>query len=298
MIIMSNALLESIANFIDVVTIYNSTLSCSRCHSENITATQRHFLLPLFTTDCEGLLLPSVPLQKYFLAEDNNKTQMCYTCGAAADQNQFSKRIVQLPDVLFISFNELKSIKKDGKQVKPTEFYVQNHLDMSTFASSQLICYPSYFKYQLKSVIVTITDKKNDPHHYTFSKYGEQFYRCNDELIEPVDKSVVFEKRYSTAIAMYMREKVTHVNFTEIICQILFETEKLNLCDLLDNTHIKMMFDAALEYVICRTKVLSWSYGAVYTCAQCKESEFTKKKSNLSYKMTSHFISRKSNIWY
>jgi len=272
---LSYVLLDTIAHFIDAVTIYHSLQSCSKCHSINITASQRHLLFPLPTTDCDGLLLPNAALQKHFLSDNNNdNNQICYTCGAAPDKNHFSKEIVQLPDALFMSFIEHKVTEKSEKQVKPAEYFIQNHLDMSAFASSQLICSPSYLKYQLKSVIITVTDKKDNDHYYTFAKYGEQFYRCNDELIEPVDKSVVFERKYSSTIAMYMREKSNCVNFVETISQILSEIQKLNLSDISDNTHVRMMFDAALELVVRHTKVLSWSYGAVYTCLHCKEREF------------------------
>jgi len=55
------------------------------------------------------------------------------------------------------------------------------------------------------------------------------------------------------------------VNFIDIIYQILFDTEYLTSPSSVGNTHVKMMFDAAPEYVARDTKVLCWSHGAVFT---------------------------------
>ncbi|CAF1324255.1 unnamed protein product [Adineta steineri] len=268
---MSQILLDTIAYFTDAQTVCHHLISCSRCHSKNIITTERFLLLPLLINDCEALLLPKIALKKYFLTENNNNSQPCDSCDATSEQKRFRKQIEQLPDTLFISFSERKDIITSNNHTKSTEFFIQNHLDMSMFASQEMVCFPSYLKYQLKSVVISTDDKENNRHYYTFAKYGEQFYRCDDKLIELVDKSVVFERKYSISIAMYMREKNNHVNFAETIRQILSETENINLCDLAYNTHIKMMFDAALEYVVGNTKLLSWCYGSVYKCLQCKE---------------------------
>ncbi len=271
---LSNILLKSISNFIDIHTIWHYSLECSQCRADNVAVIEQHSLLKLFTSDCENLSLPDVALKNYFRTNNNNNSNTCSACGKASDQNQYLKEIVQLPDALFLSFIQNKCAENDDDQVKPTEFFIQNHLDMSMFASRQLICYPSYFRYQLKSFIISMGDSDDNRHHYTFAKYGEQFYRCNDELIEPVDKSVVFDRKYSVSTAMFVREKTNNVNFTEIIHQILSYTENLPLPTSVGNSHVQMMFDAALEYVARHTKALCWSYGAVYTCLQCKQSEF------------------------
>ncbi|CAF4782667.1 unnamed protein product [Rotaria magnacalcarata] len=144
---------------------------------------------------------------------------------------------------------------------------------MFTYAYPQLVCYPSYFKYQLKSIIVSTEKQEDNNHYYTFAKYGEQFYRCDDSLIEPVDKALVFERKNLTTIAMYVREQNKNANFAATIGQILFETGKYNVISYGENSHVRMMFDAALEYISGNTKLLSWSYGAVYTCLQCKDGK-------------------------
>ncbi|CAF3387983.1 unnamed protein product [Rotaria socialis] len=90
---------------------------------------------------------------------------------------------------------------------------------MFTYAYPQLVCCPSYFKYQLKSIMVSTEKQEDNNHYYTFAKYGEQFYRRDE------------------------------------------------------NSHVRMMFDAALEYISGNTKLLSWSYGGVYTCLQCKDAD-------------------------
>lgn len=271
---LSQVLLAAIANFIDVFIIWDSAFTCSKCHADNIKLTDSYALMQLVTPDSEGSILPDAALKNYILTDNDNGHNTCNACGEASDQNRYCKEIVQLPDTLFLSFTVNKSTKIDDNHVKPTECFVQSHLDMSTFASSQLVCYPSYFKYQLRSVIVSTGDNENNRHYYTFSKYGEQFYRCNDEFIEPVHKSVVFDRKYSISCVMYVREKINHVNFIDTICQILSDTEYLRSSSSVDNTHVRIMFDAALEHVARDTKILCWSYGAVYTCMQCKESEF------------------------
>jgi len=35
-----------------------------------------------------------------------------------------------------------------------------------------------------------------------------------------------------------------------------------------------MMFHAALEHIASYSKALCWSYGAVFTCLECKLGEF------------------------
>ncbi|CAF1130464.1 unnamed protein product [Rotaria sordida] len=269
---LSTVLLKSISNFIDIPIIFHDLFSCSQCRVENIVVIEQHQLLSLLATNCEGLLLPSVALERYFLDESNKNQKTCNACGRSSDHNHFRKEIVQLPDVLYLSFSANRSTKDASQHPKLTEFFIQNHLDMSTLASSQMVCFPSYFKYQLKSVIINTENNKGTRHFYTFAKYGEDFYRCDDLLIEPVDKSLIFERKYATSIAMYVREKNNHVNFAETIAQILSETETFQLRGSFDNTHVRMMFDAALEFIARDTKVLSWSYGAVYKCLQCKET--------------------------
>ncbi len=271
---LSKILLNVISNFIDTHVIWQDLLVCSQCHADNIAPTERHSLLKLFEIDYKGLSLPNAALENYFLTKNNNNSKTCNACGKASDQNQYCKEIVQLPDALFLSFTQNRQIKNDNNKVKPAEFFIQNYLNMSRFASPQLVCYPSYFRYQLNSVIISTADKEDNFHYYTFTKYGEQFYRCNDDLIEPVDKSLVLERKYSILCAMYIREKVNNVNFIETIYQILLDTENITSFGYLSNTHIRTMFDAALEYVARDIKVLSWSYGAVYTCLQCKAGEF------------------------
>ncbi|CAM2718120.1 unnamed protein product [Rotaria socialis] len=98
---------------------------------------------------------------------------------------------------------------------------------MFTYAYPQLVCCPSYFKYQLKSIMVSTEKQEDNNHYYTFAKYGEQFYRRDE------------------------------------------------------NSHVRMMFDAALEYISGNTKLLSWSYGGVYTCLQCKDDRLLKSKKNI-----------------
>lgn len=284
---LSNVLFNSISKLIDIRTIWNSFLLCSQCHAENTSVIQNFPWLTLSLTDCEGLLLPTVALKHYF-SINNYNTKTCSSCGTASDQNQYVKELLQLPDTLFFSFSSPERHKKDSNNdIKPVEVFIENHLNVSAFASSELVCYPSYFKYQLKSVLIKTEDTQANRHYYTFAKYNEQFYRCNDELIEPVDKSVIFDRKYSSSAAMYIRETQNKVNFTEIISQILLETENFNPPTSVINTHIRMIFDAAVEYVARYTKLLSWSYGAVYTCVQCRESEFL----HLSYCILHYIMS-------
>jgi hypothetical protein len=89
---------------------------------------------------------------------------------------------------------------------------------------------------------------------------------------------------------MYIRETLNKVNFTEIISQILLDTENFKLPISVVNTHIRMIFDAALEYVARYTKVLSWSYGTVYTCGQCKEREFLHLSYCIFHNITSDLL--------
>jgi hypothetical protein len=273
---LSTVLLPTISNFIDISIVYDTLLLCSHCDVENIFITEQHQLLPLLTTNCEGLLLPDVALKNYFLLDDNNNNtdaKTCYSCGKTSVQHKCYREIVQLPDTLLVSFMPESYVQNSNNQVKTTEFLIQNKLNMSRFVSNQLICYPSYFEYELKSVIISTGDKESDRHYYTFAKYDEQFYLCNDKLIEIVNKSVVFERNYSFSTAMYIRNDLNHVNFTETISQIVFEKENLNSTGYIVNAHIKMMFGAALEHVARNTKLLCWGYGAVYTCLGCKERE-------------------------
>jgi hypothetical protein len=270
---LSNILLKSISNFIDIITIFQCSLTCSKCHVDNISVTETKSLLNLFTTDCEGSYFPEAALKNYFLVEKKNGYNTCNACGNTSEEHQYCKEIVQLPDSFFLSFIQNESQQNDNNHLKSQEFFIQNHLDMFMFASPQLVCYPSYFKYQLQSVIISAGDTDDDRHYYTYAKYGDQFYRCSDELIEPVDKSVIFKRKYSISCAMYVREKVNYMNFIDILYQILSDADKLTLNTSINNTHVKMMFDAALEYVARDTKALCWSYGAVYSCLQCKESE-------------------------
>ncbi|CAF4316724.1 unnamed protein product [Rotaria socialis] len=233
---LSNVLLHAMHNFIDVPTIFNESCTCSQCHVEN---------------------------------EKNVKT--CNACGKESDQNQYRRDIVQLPDTLFMALMPKKYRNNSNDNVLSTEFFIQNYLNMFTYAYPQLVCYPSYFKYQLKSIIVSTEKQEDNNHYYIFATYGEQFYRCDDSLIEPVDKALVFERKNLTTIAMYVREQNKNANFAATIGQILFETGKYNVISYGENSHVRMMFDAALEYISGNTKLLSWSYGAVYTCLQCKD---------------------------
>ncbi|CAM4830307.1 unnamed protein product [Rotaria magnacalcarata] len=168
----SNVLLNKIRNFIDVLTIFNESYTCSQCHAEN---------------------------------EKNAKI--------------YRRDIVQLPDTSFMAFTSKKYRKNSNNNVLSTEFFIQNYLNMFTYAYPQLVCCPSYFKYQLKSIMVSTEKQEDNNHYYTFAKYGEQFYRRDE------------------------------------------------------NSHVRMMFDAALEYISGNTKLLSWSYGGVYTCLQCKDAD-------------------------
>ncbi len=272
---LSDILLGAVSNFIDLRTIWDDSLTCSQCHTDNIIATEHQKLLKLFTSDCKGSSLPGDALESFFLVENTSSSKRCNTCGNASDQNKYCKQLVQLPDILFLSFTENKSTKNDDNNtVKSTEFFIKNHLDMSAFSSPQLVYDPSYFKYQLKSVIINMGDTDDNRHYYTFAKYAEQFYHCNDESIEPVEKSVVFERKYSISSAMYTREKVNNVNFIEIIHQIVFNQEHSTLFASVFNSHMTMMFHVALEYIASYTKALCWSYGAVFTCLECKSGEF------------------------
>ncbi|CAF1483468.1 unnamed protein product [Rotaria sp. Silwood1] len=239
-------------------------------------------MLELHTIDCEGRLLPTVALKNYFLNDKNDRTKSCNTCGNRSDQNQYRKEVVQLPDTLLMSFAPPQFKTNTSSQVERAEFFIENHLDMSKFTSSRMICYPLYTRYQLKSIIVYTGNNEASRHYYTFAKYNEQFFRCNDASIEPVDKSIVFERKHSTSIAMYIREQNNNCNFADIISQILFEATNVNLTVPVDNAHVRMMFDAALEFVSRNTKLLSWSYGASYTCFECKESEFQQLFSYIS----------------
>jgi hypothetical protein len=274
---LSSVLLNSVSNFIDIRAIWNNLLICSECQADNILATESQSLLKLklFTFNCKESSLPDAALEYFFLTENSFHSNTCNTCGDASDQNNYRKELVQLPDALFLLFIPTKSTQKDDNNtVESTEFFIKNHLDMSKFASSQLVCDTSYFKYQLRSFIISMGDTDDSRHYYTFAKYGEQFYRCNDELIEPVDKAVVFERKYSILSAMYIREKVHHVNFVEIIYQILLNDENFTLSASTFKTHVMMMFDAALEHVARDTKALCWSFGAAYRCPGCKLGEF------------------------
>ena len=90
------------------------------------------------------------------------------------------------------------------------------------------------FRFTILSIIFSIPieinagDWEDNCHYYTFAKYDEQFGRCNDALIQSVDRSVVFEGKCVTSIVMYIREKNDCVNFTETIRQILFEIGNFN----------------------------------------------------------------------
>jgi hypothetical protein len=288
---LSNVLFKSISNFIDITTISNSFLLCSQCHAENISMIESCLWLKLSLTDCEGLLLPTVALKRYFSINNSDNAKGCNSCGEASDQNQYVKELLQLPDTLFLSFSPPeRDTKNSNNDTKASEVFMENHLNMSTIALSELVCYPSYFKYQLKSVMINTEDTQANRHYYTFAKYGEQFYRCNDELIEPVNKSVVFDRKYSPSAAMYIRETLNKKDFTEIISQILLDTENFKLPISVVNTHIRMIFDAALEYVARYTKVLSWSYGTVYTCGQCKEREFLHLSYCIFHNITSDLL--------
>ncbi|CAF3996466.1 unnamed protein product, partial [Rotaria sp. Silwood1] len=95
-------------------------------------------MLTLLTTDCEGLSVPTATLENYFLNEKNKNATTCNICRKASDQHQYCKEIVQLSDVLFLSYAANRFVTSSIDHAKVTELFIRNHLDMSAFASSQL----------------------------------------------------------------------------------------------------------------------------------------------------------------
>ena len=240
---------------------------------ENVLVTERHSLLPLKVGSCRDAKLPDTALHNYFLSDDNDEPKTCPICSTRSHSNLYERRIVQLPDTLFLFVCPDDYILNSDQQVQPRKFFVQEKLNMSNFGSKQLICYPSYFKYELKSFIVTSGDRETNRHYRTFAKYGTQFYRCDDNTIEGVDRSLVFEREHLISIAMYSRCKTDHVNFVGMISSMINETENLDLVASINNTHVRLMFDAALEHVARATCTLSWSHGFTFTCLKCKQGK-------------------------
>jgi hypothetical protein len=83
----------------------------------------------------------------------------------------------------------------------------------------------------------------------------------------------VFEREHFVTIAMYIRCKTDHVNFVSMISSMINETDTPDLNTSPNNTHVRLMFDAALEHVARGTCTVSWSHGFTFTCMQCKQSE-------------------------
>lgn len=271
-----NVLLSSATNFIDVRVVWNHSFKCNRCRSINVASSDNQSVLKLSISDCDGTSLPDAALEKFFAIESSGNFIRCGACGRESNKDAYGKEMVQLPDTLFLSFVERQSnASNDGKNVNSKEYFIKSYLDVSKFCPLQMMCHPSYFKYRLKSVMVNTEDANHDLHYYTFARYGEQFFRCDGELVEAVDRSVVLDRKYSFSYAMYTREKADNVNFVETIYRIVFSEEKFQLPSSYFNSHQTMMFDAALEHVADSRKALCWTYGAVYTCSKCKQSEFS-----------------------
>jgi hypothetical protein len=270
---LSCILLPSVQNHGDMSVVYDQTIVCSQCNAENILIAERHSLLPLKIGTCLDKKLPHAALHEYFLSNDNDELKTCPTWNTRSQSNRYERRIVQLPDTLFLFVCPDDYVPNGDHQVKPRKFFVQEKLSMSNFASKQLICYPSYFNYELKSFIVTDGDRETDRHYRTFANYGAQFYRCDDNTVEGVDRSSVFEREHFISIAMYTRCKTDHVNFVGMISSMINETDNVDSIASINNTHVRLMFDAALERVARGTCTLSWNHGFTFTCLQCKESK-------------------------
>ena len=279
---LSSILLPSIQNHGDVSVVYNQTIVCSHCKAESIVITEHHSLLPLKMDNCTDTKFPEAALHGYFLSMDNAEPKTCPTCSTKSSSNLYRRHIVQLPDTLFLFICPDGYVQNSDHQVNARKFYIQEKLSMTDFASKQLICYPSYFNYELKSFIITSGDRETNRHYRTLAKYGTQFYRCDDNTIECVDRSSVFETEHFISIAMYTRCKTDHVNFVDMISSMINETNISSSTTSINNTHVRLMFDAALEHLARGTCTLSWNHGFTFTCLACKQGNIEENEQPFS----------------
>ena len=266
---LASVLLPSMKSYGDITLVYDQTILCPHCRAENVLVTERHNLLPLKIGQRTDLKLLDAALDDYFLDADNDEPKTCPLCGKKSSSNQYQHRIVQLPDTLFLYFVTNQYLANSGHQVAVTECFPQEKLDMSDYASKHLICYPSYFNYELNSFVVTHGDKETNRHYRTLTKRGAQFFRCDDNVIESIDKSLMFGREHCISIAMYTRCKNDHVDFADMISSIIGKTDHSDLTTSMNNAHVRLMFDAALEHVARGTTMLSWSHGFLFTCLHC-----------------------------
>ena len=271
---LSNILISSISHLIDIAIVYQDHLTCSSCNAVNVFMTEQFSVLPLLSANCNGMKLPTAALEGYFSSDPSAVNRTCMSCGVLSREHEYERNIVQLPDTLLMAFSGQEFFNRKDGFVDGIKCFMENKLDMSGFLAKDLVCSPSYCKFEFQSMIITTTSGENNRHFYTIAKYGDQFYRCDDAHIEVIDRSFVFERSHSIIVAMFVRVKPDPVNFVSMLNQIISaENEQLTPTNnSMQNQHVKMVFQGALEHVASTTNKLTWNHIFTFNCMQCRES--------------------------
>lgn len=271
---LSNILIPSISHLIDIATIYQDHLTCSSCDTVHVFMTEQFSVLPLLSTNCNGMRLPTAALERYFLSDPSAPDRTCMSCGVKSREHEYKRNIVQLPDTFLMKFSGQEHFNRKDGSADAIKCFMENKLDMSGFLANDLICSPSYCKFEFQSMIITTTSGENNRHFYTIAKYDDQFYRCDDAHIEVIDRSFVFERSHSIVAAMFVRAKPDPVNFVSMLNRIISaENEQVTPTNYsMQNQHVKMVFQGALEHVASTTNKLTWNYIFTFNCMQCRES--------------------------